>query len=160
MDNIVVNVKGSLTQNGQMEETEFLTTGSLKVRDGNKILSYMGASGWEDFTEITLAQGTVVLKKQENNSQDAAIVVLKEKQIYSSFYATPMGMVAVQVYPTLIHIQETENQGNIELEYVTNIADTQAVNRLQLVYSQQQWESGWDRRKTWLFNGLHMRALK
>ena len=49
-----------------------------------------------------------------------------------------MGMVAVQVYPTLIHIQETENQGNIELEYVTNIADTQAVNRLQLVYSQQQ----------------------
>lgn len=140
MDNIVVNVKGSLTQNGQMEETEFLTTGSLKVRDGNKILSYMGASGGEDFTEITLAQGTVVLKKQENNSQDAAIVVLKEKQIYSSFYATPMGMVAVQVYPTLIHIQETENQGNIELEYVTNIADTQAVNRLQLVYSQQQRE--------------------
>ena len=138
MDNIVVNVKGSLTQNGQMEETEFHTTGSLKVRDGNKILSYMGASGGEDFTEITLAQGTVVLKKQENNSQDAAIVVLKEKQIYSSFYATPMGMVAVQVYPTLIHIQETENQGNIELEYVTNIADTQAVNRLQLVYSQQQ----------------------
>ena len=138
MDNIVVNVKGSLTQNGQMEETEFLTTGSLKVRDGNKILSYMGASGGEDFTEITLAQGTVVLKKQENNSQDAAIVVLKEKQIYSSFYATPMGMVAVQVYPTLVHIQETENQGNIELEYVTNIADTQAVNRLQLVYSQQQ----------------------
>lgn len=138
MDNIVVNVKGSLTQNGQTEETEFLTTGSLKVRDGNKILSYMGASGGEDFTEITLAQGTVVLKKQENNSQDAAIVVLKEKQIYSSFYATPMGMVAVQVYPTLIHIQETENQGNIELEYVTNIADTQAVNRLQLVYSQQQ----------------------
>ena len=56
MDNIVVNVKGSLTQNGQMEETEFLTTGSLKVRDGNKILSYMGASGGEDFTEITLAQ--------------------------------------------------------------------------------------------------------
>ena len=138
MDNIVVNVKGSLTQNGQTEETEFLTTGSLKVRDGNKILSYMGASGGEDFTEITLAQGTVVLKRQENNSQDAAIVVLKEKQIYSSFYATPMGMVAVQVYPTLIHIQETENQGNIELEYVTNIADTQAVNRLQLVYSQQQ----------------------
>ena len=138
MDNIVVNVKGSLTQNGQMEETEFFTTGRLKVRDGNKILSYMGASGGEDFTEITLAQGTVVLKKQENNSQDAAIVVLKEKQIYSSFYATPMGMVAVQVYPTLIHIQETENQGNIELEYVTNIADTQAVNRLQLVYSQQQ----------------------
>ncbi|PWL49574.1 MAG: hypothetical protein DBY39_00895 [Clostridiales bacterium] len=138
MDNIVVNVKGSLTQNGQTEETEFLTTGSLKVRGGNKILSYMGASGGEDFTEITLAQGTVVLKKQENNSQDAAIVVLKEKQIYSSFYATPMGMVAVQVYPTLIHIQETENQGNIELEYVTNIADTQAVNRLQLVYSQQQ----------------------
>ena len=138
MDNIVVNVKGSLTQNGQTEETEFLTTGSLKVRGGNKILSYMGASGGEDFTEITLAQGTVVLKKQENNSQDAAIVVLKEKQIYSSFYATPMGMVAVQVYPTLIHIQETENQGNIELEYVTNIADTQAVNRLQLVSSQQQ----------------------
>ena len=138
MDNIVVNVKGSLTQNGQTEETEYLTTGSLKVRGGNKILSYMGASGGEDFTEITLAQGTVVLKKQENNSQDAAIVVLKEKQIYSSFYATPMGMVAVQVYPTLIHIQETENQGNIELEYVTNIADTQAVNRLQLVYSQQQ----------------------
>ena len=54
MDNIVVNVKGSLTQNGQMEETEFFTTGSLKVRDGNKILSYMGALGGEDFTEITL----------------------------------------------------------------------------------------------------------
>ena len=91
MDNIVVNVKGSLTQNGQMEETEFHTTGSLKMRDGNKIISYMGALGGEDFTEITLAQGAVVLKKQERGSQDAAIVVLREKQVYSSFYATPMG---------------------------------------------------------------------
>lgn len=138
MDNIVVNVKGSLTQNGQMEETEFRTTGSLKMRDGNKIISYMGALGGEDFTEITLAQGAVVLKKQERGSQDAAIVVLKEKQVYSSFYATPMGVVAVQIYPTLIHIRETENQGSVELEYITNVANTQSVNRLQLAYSQQQ----------------------
>ena len=138
MDNIVVNVKGSLTQNGQMEETEFHTTGSLKMRDGNKIISYMGALGGEDFTEITLAQGAVVLKKQERGSQDAAIVVLREKQVYSSFYATPMGVVAVQIYPTLIHIRETENQGSVELEYITNVANTQSVNRLQLAYSQQQ----------------------
>ena len=138
MDNIVVNVKGSLTQNGQMEETEFRTTGSLKMRDGNKIISYMGALGGEDFTEITLAQGAVVLKKQERGSQDAAIVVLREKQVYSSFYATPMGVVAVQIYPTLIHIRETENQGSVELEYITNAANTQSVNRLQLAYSQQQ----------------------
>jgi uncharacterized beta-barrel protein YwiB (DUF1934 family) len=138
MDNIVVNVKGSLTQNGQMEETEFRTTGSLKMRDGNKIISYMGALGGEDFTEITLAQGAVVLKKQERGSQDAAIVVLREKQVYSSFYATPMGVVAVQIYPTLIHIRETENQGSVELEYITNVANTQSVNRLQLAYSQQQ----------------------
>lgn len=138
MDNIVVNVKGSLTQNGQMEETEFRTTGSLKMRDGNKIISYMGALGGEDFTEITLARGAVVLKKQERGSQDAAIVVLREKQVYSSFYATPMGVVAVQIYPTLIHIRETENQGSVELEYITNVANTQSVNRLQLAYSQQQ----------------------
>ncbi len=138
MDNIVVNVKGSLTQNGQMEETEFRTTGSLKMRDGNKIISYMGALGGEDFTEITLAQGAVVLKKQERGSQDAAIVVLREKQVYSSFYATPMGVVAVQIYPTLIHIREMENQGSVELEYITNVANTQSVNRLQLAYSQQQ----------------------
>ena len=138
MDNIVVNVKGSLTQNGQMEETEFRTTGSLKMRDGNKIMSYMGALGGEDFTEITLAQGAVVLKKQERGSQDAAIVVLREKQVYSSFYATPMGVVAVQIYPTLIHIREMENQGSVELEYITNVANTQSVNRLQLAYSQQQ----------------------
>lgn len=138
MDNIIVNVKGSLTQNGQMEETEFHTTGSLKMRDGNKIISYMGALGGEDFTEITLAQGAVVLKKQERGSQDAAIVVLREKQVYSSFYATPMGVVAVQIYPTLIHIRETENQGSVELEYITNVANTQSVNRLQLAYSQQQ----------------------
>lgn len=138
MDNIVVNVKGSLTQNGQMEETEFHTTGSLKMRDGNKIISYMGALGGEDFTEITLAQGAVVLKKQERGSQDAAIVVLREKQVYSSFYATPMGVVAVQIYPTLIHIREMENQGSVELEYITNVANTQSVNRLQLAYSQQQ----------------------
>ena len=138
MDNIVVNMKGSLTQNGQMEETEFRTTGSLKMRDGNKIISYMGALGGEDFTEITLAQGAVVLKKQERGSQDAAIVVLREKQVYSSFYATPMGVVAVQIYPTLIHIREMENQGSVELEYITNVANTQSVNRLQLAYSQQQ----------------------
>lgn len=138
MDNIVVNVKGSFTQNGQMEETEFHTTGSLKMRDGNKIISYMGALGGEDFTEITLAQGAVVLKKQERGSQDAAIVVLREKQVYSSFYATPMGVVAVQIYPTLIHIREMENQGSVELEYITNVANTQSVNRLQLAYSQQQ----------------------
>ena len=138
MDNIVVNVKGSLTQNGQMEETEFRTTGSLNMRDGNQIISSMGALGGEDFTEITLAQGAVVLKKQERGSQDAAIVVLREKQVYSSFYATPMGVVAVQIYPTLIHIRETENQGSVELEYITNVANTQSVNRLQLAYSQQQ----------------------
>lgn len=137
MSNIVVNVKGSLIQNGHAEETEFFTTGSMKLQEGASVLSYSGALGEDDLTEITLAKDSVVLKKQERGARDAAIVVLKEKQVYSGFYATPLGIVSVQVYPTLIHVRQEEDQGSIELEYITNIADTQAVNRLQLAYSKR-----------------------
>ncbi len=134
MNNIVVNVKGSLIRNGQTEETEFLTRGNIKMMNGKKILSYSGASGEDDFTEITLDHDAVILKKQESDAQDTAVIVLEDGKVYSSFYHTPLGIVTVQVYPTLIHLSETDMQGEIELEYITNIADIQTINRLQLIY--------------------------
>lgn len=87
--------------------------------------------------EITLSGKEVTLKKPESRTGDAAIVVLREKQAYSSFYQTPVGVVAVQVYPTLVHVQKEAEQGKIELEYITSIADTQAVNRLRVEYARR-----------------------
>ena len=137
MENVVINVVGSLTRWGQTEETEFFTRGTVEMQDEQTVLSYLGTGGEDDRMEITLSGKEVTLKKPESRTGDAAIVVLREKQAYSSFYQTPVGVVAVQVYPTLVHVQKEAEQGKIELEYITSIADTQAVNRLLVEYARR-----------------------
>ncbi|MEI3416384.1 MAG: DUF1934 domain-containing protein [Christensenellaceae bacterium] len=137
MENVVINVVGSLTRWGQTEETEFFTRGTVEMQDEQTVLSYLGTGGEDDRMEITLSGKEVTLKKPESRTGDAAIVVLREKQAYSSFYQTPVGVVAVQVYPTLVHVQKEAEQGKIELEYITSIADTQAVNRLRVEYARR-----------------------
>ena len=137
MENVVINVVGSLTRWGQTEETEFFTRGTVEMQDEQTVLSYLGTGGEDDRMEITLSGKEVTLKKPESRTGDAAIVVLREKQAYSSFYQTPVGVVAVQVYPTLVHVQKEAEQGKIELEYITIIADTQAVNRLRVEYARR-----------------------
>ena len=137
MENVVINVVGSMTRWGQTEETEFFTRGTVEMQDEQTVLSYLGTGGEDDRMEITLSGKEVTLKKPESRTGDAAIVVLREKQAYSSFYQTPVGVVAVQVYPTLVHVQKEAEQGKIELEYITSIADTQAVNRLCVEYARR-----------------------
>ena len=137
MQSILLNVKGSMQQNGQTEETEFFTLGSMQLQGEKKVFSYPGAMGSEDLTEITVENDTVIMKKQESGAQDAAIVVLKERKMYSSYYSTPLGLVNVEVYPTLVNVTETEGKGEIELEYITRIADPQSLNRLRVNYMEQ-----------------------
>ena len=137
MENVVINVVGSLTRWGQTEETEFFTRGTVEMQDEQTILSYLGTGGEDDRMEITLSGKEVTLKKPESRTGDAAIVVLREKQAYSSFYQTPVGVVAVQVYPTLVHVLKEAEQGKIELEYITSIADARAVNRLRVEYARR-----------------------
>ena len=94
MENVVINVVGSLTRWGQTEETEFFTRGTVEMQDEQTVLSYLGTGGEDDRMEITLSGKEVTLKKPESRTGDAAIVVLREKQAYSSFYQTPVGVAA------------------------------------------------------------------
>ena len=65
MKDVVINVKGMLSQNGYEEETEFSTLGQMRTEEGKTVLSYVGMFGKNDVTEVTIENGYVVLKKED-----------------------------------------------------------------------------------------------
>ncbi len=129
MKDVVINVKGMLSQNGYEEETEFSTLGQMKTEEGKTVLSYVGMFGKNDVTEVTIENGYVVLKKEDETFGDA-VIVLEENKVYSCYYNTPLGLINLTVYPTVIHLFEDDNEGCIELEYISTIGDNQSTNRL------------------------------
>ena len=137
MKDVVINVKGMLSQNGYEEETEFSTLGQMRTEEGKTVLSYVGMFGKNDVTEVTIENGYVVLKKEDETFGDA-VIVLEENKVYSCYYNTPLGLINLTVYPTVIHIFEDGNEGCIELEYISTIGDSQSTNRLVVTYCKQQ----------------------
>ena len=137
MKDVVINVKGMLSQNGYEEETEFSTLGQMRTEEGKTVLSYVGMFGKNDVTEVTIENGYVVLKKEDETCGDA-VIVLEENKVYSCYYNTPLGLINLTVYPTVIHIFEDGNEGCIELEYISTIGDNQSTNRLVVTYCRQQ----------------------
>ena len=137
MKDVVINVKGMLSQNGYEEETEFSTLGQMRTEEGKTILSYVGMFGKNDVTEVTMENGYVVPKNEDETFGDA-VIVLEENKVYSCYYNTPLGLINLTVYPTVIHIFEDGNEGCIELEYISTIGDNQSTNRLVVTYCRQQ----------------------
>lgn len=137
MKDVVINVKGMLSQNGYEEETEFSTLGQMRTEEGKTVLSYVGMFGKNDVTEVTIENGYVVLKKEDETFGDA-VIVLEENKVYSCYYNTPLGLINLTVYPTVIHVFEDGNEGCIELEYISTIGDNQSTNRLVVTYCRQQ----------------------
>jgi uncharacterized beta-barrel protein YwiB (DUF1934 family) len=137
MKDVVINVKGMLSQNGYEEETEFSTLGQMKTEEGKTVLSYVGMFGKNDVTEVTIENGYVVLKKEDETFGDA-VIVLEENKVYSCYYNTPLGLINLTVYPTVIHLFEDDNEGCIELEYISTIGDNQSTNRLVVTYHRQE----------------------
>ena len=139
MQNVVINVKGMLSQDGYEEETEFSTLGKIRTEDGRTTLSYIGMFGNNDVTEVTIEGSNVILKKEDEEYGDA-IIYLEENKVYSCFYNTPLGIVNLKVYPTVIHIFEDGDNGCIELEYISTIGDNQSTNRLVVTYCGKEEE--------------------
>lgn len=137
MQEVFVNVRGSLIQNGHEDTTEYFTVGKIKNEGDKKILTYNNAvNGEEELTEIQI-EGNSVLMKRVDSEPTPIVIYLEKHKLFSSLYNTRIGPIDVEVFPTMVNIKDEDNEGEIDLEYITTIKDTQSLNKLKVTYMKQ-----------------------
>ena len=135
MGQVLLNIRGTQTQNGESEQVEFTTQGTLDKEQDRYILSYLDTQtlgeGSLVRTIISADAGSVVLQRQgELDTQK----VFEQSKTYTTAYETPFGKLDLFLFPTMVQTHLADEKGSIELEYVMSIAGTQIVNRLMVDY--------------------------
>jgi uncharacterized beta-barrel protein YwiB (DUF1934 family) len=130
---IIINIKGTQSQEGRQEKTEMTTEGSLVFHEGSGTISYgdMQNTAFLDYTEITVRDEMIIMKKK---GEDEVEFVFETGKLYTTVQSSPFGEVHVSVLPTLVDVKLGDVLGKIELEYVIDIGGVQTVNRLNLNY--------------------------
>ena len=80
---------------------------------------------------ICVENGVITINNTPNTG---AHLVFEQAKPYVSAYATPFGILDVQIYPTLVNAKVCESAGQIALEYIVDMLGTQIVSRLDLRY--------------------------
>ena len=134
IQNIMVNIRGSQTDEYDNNTMELYTEGMLTHDDGKYIIEYDESelSGMENTrTRLTVDGDRVQLLR--TGLVETEFVFLKSR-VFEAAYDTPFGMKQMSVLPTQIMSDLSEEKGRINLEYVIRVGDQQAVNKLDIDY--------------------------
>lgn len=134
IQNIMVNIRGSQTDEYDNNTMELYTEGMLTHDDGKYIIEYDESelSGMENTrTRLTVDGDRVQLLR--TGLVETEFVFLKSR-VFEAAYDTPFGMMQMSVLPTQIMSDLSEEKGRINLEYVIRVGDQQAVNKLDIDY--------------------------
>ncbi len=134
VQNIMVNIRGTQTDEYDDNTMELYTEGKLTHDDGKYIIEYDESeiSGMENTkTRLTVEGDRVQLLR--TGLIETEFVFLKSR-VFEAAYDTPFGMMQMSVLPTQILSELSEEEGRINLEYVIRVGDQQAVNRLDIGY--------------------------
>ena len=138
MPKVLLQIKGyqSHAESGEEDEVNLLTQGTLTKEDGVYVIAYTDTdeNGGEDITTRIKVDGNSVIMQKCGGVQTE--FVFEQSKLYETVYKTVLGEMSMSVLPTLINTKLGEKEGNIDLEYVMNIAGVQVVNRLSLSYQQ------------------------
>ncbi len=135
---VLVDVHASREFLGESDEVDFTVAGEMEHTDDGYRLSYLSSHSIMGMlveesvqTDITVSGESVRVMRGGMQPTD---VFLQQKTPYTTEFDTPIGRMPMQVLPTFVSTEMQEDRGNIELEYVMNIAGEQIVDRLSLTY--------------------------
>lgn len=130
---IVVSVRGSQVHEAQENTMELLTEGRLLKDKGKYIIeydeNYTGLEGAH--TRLTVDGGDVWIKR--TGVLETEFLFMDKKQ-YEASYKTPYGRIQLLLLPTQVKSELSEEQGQIDLEYIIKIGGQSALNRLNINY--------------------------
>ena len=131
---IILNVRGSHVEGDEENTLELFTEGLLTRENGTYIIEYDESeiSGMENTkTRLTINGDNVSLKRMGMLETE---FVFSKKQMYEAAYKTPYGMMQMTVLPTQVMSDLSDEKGHIDLEYVINVGEQSAINRLNIDY--------------------------
>ena len=136
MDEIRISIVSSQTAEGEQEQMNVKTQGTLRKVEDASIIEYADVEGdaVSGTTTILVQKDMVSMHKQGAVETE---FVFEQGKTYSTLYKMPFGEMSVTLLPTHVNTRMGEKSGSIELEYVMNIAGSQVVNRLNLCYDRR-----------------------
>ncbi|MDD4796687.1 MAG: DUF1934 domain-containing protein [Eubacteriales bacterium] len=133
---VMVSIIGEQTNpNGEINRIEMMTEGRVYEDKGVRYIEYdeqeaLGTGYMR--TQLSVAGGVISLVRQGQNTTH--MVFAPGKKSYNTYY-TPVGTMEMSIFPTLVHLEMGEEEGEVELEYQLELGGHYAgTNMLSLVY--------------------------
>ncbi len=139
-----ISISNRQTSGGTEEDTLlFSTAGHYTYSDGIGVLSYQESelTGLEGTrTSVTVAPGQVVV---DRNGMLTGQIVFREGEHEAFPYQTPYGQMLLGVNTRKIRDCFNENGGDLEIDYVTNLAHTYvAKNKFRISVKEMEKTNG------------------
>lgn len=133
MKNVLMNIKGVQYQDGQGGNIDYCTNGTV-YKDGESfIISYDDTETpfTGKCTEIFIEGDVIRLKKAGEYDTE---FVFKSEMTCTTSINTPIGSVFINLFPTVLSVDVSEDSGRILLEYIVDPAGMNIVNKMDVSY--------------------------
>ncbi len=134
MNEVLLHIVGYRELNGDIEGTEFTTSGMIEQTDDELRIFYDDMKPVDSSTVTT----SIIARKDSIIMTKSGAVqtefVFEPEKTFAASYSTPFGTLDLTLYPTLVDTKESARGGKIELEYVLTFSGLQVMNRLDLSY--------------------------
>lgn len=133
---VMLSIVGEQTNpNGESNRIEMMTEGRMYEKKGVRYIEYdeQEEMGMEQLrTQLSVSGGVISLMRQGQNTTH--MVFAPGKKSYNTYY-TPVGTMEMSIFPTLVHLEMGDEEGEVELEYQLELGGHYAgTNTLSLVY--------------------------
>lgn len=134
--NIILNVRGSYGESPYGNTLELFTEGSLTEEDGKFIIEYdeSAISGIDNIRTRLIIDKENVRLQRKGGFETEFIFSLDNKKMFAAAYDTPYGFFEMSVMPIQVASEVSSEKGHINIEYVINVGDQSAFNKLYIDY--------------------------
>ncbi len=134
--NIIINIVGKQTIEGETNRTEFVTVGRYSEENGKKRLEYdesvlLGLEG--SVTSIEVDGDTVSLMRSGSTTTH---MIMRAGEKCLNHFHTPYGAVEMGVYPLQMKWDMNQEGGMLDLTYQLDVEGTYtSLNQLKISYT-------------------------
>ena len=130
MKDITLNIKGTQYIFGDNNDVDMTVEANIEIENDKYIINYYDEDLYK--TIITVEGNAVTLDRQ---GEDEAQIVFEKAMPYMISYSTPVGLLGINMYTTMVDADVNHKDGKIEIEYVMDMMGRQMVNKLYMSYS-------------------------
>ncbi len=128
-NNALITLIGKNMVDGEEDSFELTTAGKYKEQNGKYFVSYEGSelTGHENTTTTLKIQDDYVSMIRFGKETGSSQMVFQENKQYTGVYHTPFGSLSVDVYTKEMTVDVDENGGEVSLDYLIQMNNSQAI---------------------------------